>query len=210
MSTLARSAVVVGAAGLAVGVGVVTVAEAPASRPVASSQVLHKTPGADDSASYAQAESLLADHANNRLDEISRSEVRPALVPDAKVQRATKSAALSVTKQRLGGSMTKSVAPATPREIAMSLLAAYGWDSGQFSCLDSLWNRESGWNPYAKNSSSGAYGIPQALPGYKMATIAGDWATNAETQIKWGLGYIRSSYGSPCGAWGHSESYGWY
>jgi hypothetical protein len=109
--------------------------------------------------------------------------------------------------------MTKSVAPApppTPREIAASLLGSYGWDSGQFSCLEALWTRESGWNPYAQNSSSGAYGIPQALPGSKMASAGSDWATNPETQIKWGLSYISTSYGSPCGAWYHSESYGWY
>ena len=70
--------------------------------------------------------------------------------------------------------------------------------------------RESGWNPSAQNASSGAYGIPQSLPGSKMASAGADWATNPATQIKWGLGYIQDRYGSPCGAWGHSESYGWY
>ena len=72
-----------------------------------------------------------------------------------------------------------------------------------------LWNRESGWRTTAQNSS-GAYGIPQALPGSKMASAGADWRTNAATQIKWGLGYISGRYGTPCGAWGHSQSTGWY
>ncbi|WP_345219113.1 G5 domain-containing protein [Georgenia halophila] len=105
-------------------------------------------------------------------------------------------------------------APATysgdPRSIARSMLGNYGWGADQFSCLDSLWQRESGWNPHAENPSSGAYGIPQALPGSKMATAGSDWATNPATQIEWGLGYISARYGSPCGAWAQSQSVGWY
>ncbi|WP_395656806.1 transglycosylase SLT domain-containing protein [Nocardioides sp.] len=97
-----------------------------------------------------------------------------------------------------------------PRDIARALMPQFGFSSDQFGCLDSLWMRESGWNPSAQNASSGAYGIPQSLPGSKMASAGADWATNPATQIEWGLGYIRDRYGSPCGAWGHSESYGWY
>ena len=97
----------------------------------------------------------------------------------------------------------------SPQHIAMSLLSSYGWSSSQFSCLDELWTRESGWNPTAANAS-GAYGIPQALPGSKMASAGPDWQTNPETQIKWGLGYIKDLYGSPCGAWSHEEASGWY
>ena len=97
-----------------------------------------------------------------------------------------------------------------PRDIARALMPQFGFSSDQFGCLDSLWMRESGWNPSAQNASSGAYGIPQSLPGSKMASAGADWATNPATQIKWGLGYIQDRYGSPCGAWGHSESYGWY
>lgn len=80
----------------------------------------------------------------------------------------------------------------------------------QWSCLDALWQRESNWNPSAMNPSSGAYGIPQSLPGSKMASAGADWRTNPATQIRWGLGYIKGRYGSPCGAWGHSQSVGWY
>jgi hypothetical protein len=97
-----------------------------------------------------------------------------------------------------------------PREIAKALLAEFGFSPDQFSCLDSLYTRESNWNVYANNPSSSAYGIPQALPGSKMASAGPDWATNPVTQIRWGLGYIEDRYGSPCGAWAHSESNGWY
>jgi hypothetical protein len=97
-----------------------------------------------------------------------------------------------------------------PQQIAMGMLGSYGWSSSQFSCLDSLWNQESGWNVDASNPASGAYGIPQALPGSKMASAGPDWQTDAATQIRWGLSYIKSLYGSPCGAWAHEEADGWY
>ena len=80
----------------------------------------------------------------------------------------------------------------------------------QFGCLQKLWEKESGWNHLASNPSSGAYGIPQALPGSKMASEGADWRTNYKTQIRWGLGYIESRYGTPCKAWAHSQSQGWY
>lgn len=99
---------------------------------------------------------------------------------------------------------------ASAQATARAMLGSYGWGDDQFSCLVNLWNRESHWNYTAENSSSGAYGIPQALPGSKMASAGADWATNPATQISWGLGYISGRYGSPCGAWGHSESVGWY
>jgi hypothetical protein len=107
-------------------------------------------------------------------------------------------------------SRTEDLSDEDPKSIARALLSSFGWDESQFGCLDSLWERESHWNPSAENSSSGAYGIPQSLPGSKMASVAADWRTNPVTQIKWGLGYIQDRYGSPCGAWGHSESNGWY
>ena len=86
----------------------------------------------------------------------------------------------------------------------------YGWGADQFAALEQLWQRESGWSQAAHNASSGAHGIPQALPGSKMGMFGGDWASNPETQIKWGLHYIKSVYGSPSGALGSSNSRGWY
>ncbi|WP_446678535.1 aggregation-promoting factor C-terminal-like domain-containing protein [Actinoallomurus acaciae] len=96
------------------------------------------------------------------------------------------------------------------QRIARSLLPSFGWSpSSQFGCLVNLWNRESGWNVHAANPS-GAYGIPQAKPGSKMSSAGPDWQNNATTQIKWGLGYIKDRYSTPCGAWSHSQSSGWY
>ena len=100
--------------------------------------------------------------------------------------------------------------PGSAKAVAADLVAARGWGSDQYDCLVSLWNKESGWNVYAANRSSGAYGIPQALPGSKMASVGADWQTNPATQITWGLNYIQGRYGNPCGAWGHSQSVNWY
>lgn len=97
-----------------------------------------------------------------------------------------------------------------PRTVARALMGEFGFSASQFGCLDSLWQKESGWNPAARNPSSGAHGIPQALPGSKMATVGSDWYSNPTTQIRWGLGYIQDRYGSPCAAWGHSQSHNWY
>ena len=100
--------------------------------------------------------------------------------------------------------------PGSAQAYAFGAVAARGWGEDQYSCLVSLWQKESGWRVNAQNQSSGAYGIPQALPGSKMATAGGDWATNAGTQIEWGLGYITARYGTPCGAWAKSQASGWY
>ena len=98
-----------------------------------------------------------------------------------------------------------------PQRLSAAMMSErYGWGSGEFSCLSSLWERESGWDVHASNPSSGAYGIPQALPGSKMSAFGADWQDNAVTQIEWGLSYINDSYGTPCGAWSTFQSQGWY
>ena len=96
------------------------------------------------------------------------------------------------------------------REIGQQMAAARGWSGGEWTCLENLWTKESGWSHTAANPSSGAYGIPQSLPGSKMATAGSDWQSNPATQISWGLDYIAGRYGSPCGAWGHSQANNWY
>jgi hypothetical protein len=98
----------------------------------------------------------------------------------------------------------------TPRQIARKLLRSFRWSWRQFKYLNWLWDRESSWNVYAANPYSGAYGIPQALPGSKMASAGSNWRTSARTQIRWGLGYIRAVYGSPRRAWDHELAVGWY
>ncbi len=97
-----------------------------------------------------------------------------------------------------------------PRGVARLMLGQYGWGADQFTCLDRLWTKESGWKPTADNPTSSAYGIPQALPGSKMASAGSDWRTNPVTQIRWGLQYIKSTYGTPCSAWGQSQANNWY
>ncbi|RZU50231.1 hypothetical protein EV385_1997 [Krasilnikovia cinnamomea] len=96
------------------------------------------------------------------------------------------------------------------RAIGCALMLEAGFKIDQWPCLDKLFKRESGWNHHAENKSSGAYGIPQALPGSKMKSEGADWEDNPATQIKWGLGYIEGRYKTPCGAWNHSENVGWY
>ena len=109
-----------------------------------------------------------------------------------------------------GGSAASPTGPVAPVGVAQAyaagLVAGRGWSASEFGCLVSLWNRESGWNSHAANPS-GAYGIPQALPGSKMG---GDWQNDYKVQISWGIGYIAARYGSPCGAWAHSNAVGSY
>src|SRR5215813_3115157 len=97
------------------------------------------------------------------------------------------------------------------RGVARRMLPSFHWSvRKQFRYLIWLWNRESGWNKYARNPYSGAYGIPQALPGSKMASAGPNWRSRVSTQIRWGLRYIRARYGTPRRAWNHSQATGWY
>jgi hypothetical protein len=98
------------------------------------------------------------------------------------------------------------------RDIGKQLAASWGWTGVEWLCLDNLFERESNWRTNADNPTSSAYGIPQALPGSKMASAGADWLTNPATQITWGLGYIKGRYATPCGAWGKfsERSPHWY
>ena len=97
-----------------------------------------------------------------------------------------------------------------PKAYARSLFPRFHWKHWEFKYLNDVFNRESGWYKYACNPYSGAYGIPQALPGSKMASAGKDWATDARTQIRWGLGYIKAVYRTPYWAWQHELGFGWY
>jgi hypothetical protein len=125
---------------------------------------------------------------------------------------AAKATALKAARQASAARRQAAVTTpsGSPEQIAEQLLSQFGWSGSQFSCLQPLWERESGWSLTAENPTSGAYGIPQALPGAQMASAGADWQTDAATQIRWGLTYIQGRYGSPCGAWAHEESSGWY
>ncbi|GAA3395770.1 aggregation-promoting factor C-terminal-like domain-containing protein [Cryptosporangium minutisporangium] len=96
------------------------------------------------------------------------------------------------------------------KNTGCALLSEYGFPTSEMTCLEKLWMKESGWRFDAENPSSGAYGIPQALPGDKMSSVADDWRTNPATQIRWGLGYIKNRYDTPCGAWNYFQNNGHY
>lgn len=113
--------------------------------------------------------------------------------------------------QPAGASNGAGASPSEAKAIARQLLSQRGWGSDQYDCLVTLWDHESGWRVHATNPSSGAYGIPQALPGSKMSSAGPDWQDNATTQIKWGLGYISDRYNNPCEAWSTWQAQGgWY
>ena len=141
--------------------------------------------------------------------------VNPSKVVAAQQQAAQQQqqAAQQQQQQATGGGSTVSAPPPDPgtaQSIGYNMLPSFGFSqSTQWGCLQSLWNRESGW-VYDAENASGAYGIPQALPGSKMASAGADWQTNPATQIKWGLGYISQIYGTPCGAWNFELANGYY
>ena len=144
-----------------------------------------------------------------KLGSISTKEEIAEITGEAKnADQATAAAAAAAAAE--AGAVPTTYSGEDPRSLAKPLVAAQGWSDSEYQCLVLLWNRESQWNPYAENSSSGAYGNPQALPGSKMASAGADWRTNPITQINWGIGYIKGRYGTPCSAWAHSNAVGWY
>jgi hypothetical protein len=129
----------------------------------------------------------------------------------AAAKAAAHKAAAQSTQQAQPAQQAAVITPSgSPEQIAEGMLSQFGWSSSQFSCLQPLWEHESGWNLTAENPTSGAYGIPQALPASQMSSAGSDWQTNAATQIRWGLTYIHDRYGSPCGAWSHEQAMNWY
>jgi hypothetical protein len=138
---------------------------------------------------------------------------KPTMTDPEQILEEQNSNTASSSQTTGGTGVATLAAPANPtaaQATAQAMLASFGFASSQWSCLYSLWERESGWNVYAENAASGAYGIPQALPGYKMESAGSDWQTNAATQITWGLGYIKQVYGTPCAAWQNEVDRGYY
>ncbi|MCR2812709.1 lytic transglycosylase domain-containing protein [Microbacterium sp. zg.Y1090] len=166
-----------------------------------------------DAAVAAEAERVAAEQARLEAEAAAAAAAAEAEAAEAAARPSSSggsSAPASPSPVYASGGAVGGTSPADAQATAHSMLAGYGWGDDQFGCLVSLWNKESGWNYQAYNAGSGAFGIPQALPGSKMASAGADWQTNPATQIAWGLGYISGRYGSPCGAWGHSQSVGWY
>jgi hypothetical protein len=201
-STLAGVAVAATATVVTVGVTTTGLSD-PTVAAAALVSSTDSTDGTDGTGSEVSADELAALEAS-RDERVSRSDRRP------EVDRTK--ANLLAQETDSGGQVTRDedLGGGDPRLIAQHLLPEFGFSADQFSCLDSLWTKESGWNPAADNPTSSAFGIPQALPGEKMASAGPDWATNPATQIRWGLGYIAEVYGSPCSAWAHSQATNWY
>jgi len=162
-------------------------------------------PTADPAAASSSAAVRSAASSAASASAASVASVSSAAAAKAAADRSRQVADRSAAAQRAARDAARD-----PRSAARTILGDYGFSSGQFSCLDALWTKESGWDPTASNPSSGAFGIPQALPGGKMSSAGADWRTNPVTQIRWGLQYIRDSYGSPCSAWAHSQAMNWY
>ena len=199
---------------IAVASGVAAAApDAPASKAAPSRPAAATAASVSDATrQVARVKIHLAVLEQHRLAaEARRAAARREARRRAAARRAAELAAARHAQQAAGNSASVPATPSgSPQQIAAAMLGSFGWSSGEFGCLQSLWNAESGWNPSASNPISGVYGIPQALPGSKMASAGPDWQTNPATQIKWGLGYIKQVYGSPCAAWSHEQSTGWY
>jgi len=145
-----------------------------------------------------------------REKRVSRSRIRISPIEKPNKNRFVKSKPKR-SKKKVSRSSEREVSPTGRNQrIGKQLAAARGWDGEQWNCIRSLWIKESGWSTRSSNSSGSAWGIPQALPGSKMAKFGSDWRTNPATQIKWGLHYIDNRYGTPCRAWAHFQSHNWY
>ncbi len=146
------------------------------------------------------SESDLAD----REERASRSaEDRRPAADRSKARALSNASGVAVTR-------SEDLSTADPKALARALMPQYGISSSEFDCLDNIWSQESGWDVHADNPTSSAYGIPQALPGSKMSSAGPNWEDDAETQIRWGLGYIKARYGTACSAWSYKQGAGWY
>ncbi len=204
--------------GIVIGISVVSGSSSPSEQPdvlTAGERLTHTSAEADYTAvaETRAAEETARRAAEEQARKAAEEAAREAAEEQAR-QRAEANAAAEAEAERKAAAeraaRAAERAAVDPKSAARAMLGDYGWGEDQFGCLDSLWTRESNWDHRAHNPTSGAYGIPQSLPGDKMSSAGADWRTNPLTQIEWGLGYIGDVYGSPCGAWGHSQSAGWY
>lgn len=191
----------------------------------AATPVIIAASGKTDATALAATVAALEDHEQLAADRIltlaNEAEAQAAVVQAAVVEvervaaeqaeQAAAAAAAAATKRVASSRPSAPTDPSGAQAIARDMmLSQYGWGEAEFGCLVALWNKESGWNANAYNASSGAAGIPQALPGSKMAAFGADWQTNPATQIAWGLSYISGRYGTPCAAWDSAQANGWY
>lgn len=209
----------IGAALMAVSAVALTSSAMPASAAVVTPSS-HGTGGFSPSADDPPASVMQAQHQYLALEE---RQAATATAHQAHVLHMLHEEHLEYLRQQQRQAYTgrhRQAAPGVRTEARVAAQPSYGSPkayaeslvgSGQFGCLLNLWNQESGWTWDAENPGSGAYGIPQALPGGKMAAAGADWRTDPYTQVKWGVeDYIDPVYGSACAAWGHEEAQGWY
>ncbi len=201
---------------LFVGASLFNPLQADVARAAVDTPVLVKTPSPQQYTANG-ADAVVADRDGYGVTVPAPKVVKPAPAEDAEetddADDTTDAPAETADEPVSAGNTLAAVAatpdPGSAQAIALEQVTARGWGTDQYNCLVSLWNKESGWRVNAYNPS-GAYGIPQALPGSKMATAGADWQTNPATQITWGLNYIAGVYGTPCAAWGHSQAVNWY
>ncbi len=168
----------------------------------------------DNFARQASAQQVSADAAAKKAaEEAARQKAAADAQAKADAEKAAKAAEEAKRKadeEAANRAAARTALAAVPAGSVQAMAAQIVGDADQFSCFSEIVKRESGWDYTATNASSGAYGLVQALPGSKMASAGADWKTNPATQIKWGLNYMNSRYGSPCGAWSFWQSHHWY
>jgi hypothetical protein len=202
----------------AVAGGVAVAADRPTQQPEAANAAADSGPLDREAlerqdAERAEAERAAREDAQRKANEAAAAAAEQAKKPSTKPSTSTKPG--NPGKPVPAGPASCDVKNfknpnAANKSTGCKLLSEFGFGLDQMGCLDSLWIKESQWNPNAHNRSSGAHGIPQSLPASKMAKFGSDYMTNPATQIRWGLDYIKGRYGNPCGAWGHSQRTGWY
>ncbi|GAA4862717.1 transglycosylase SLT domain-containing protein [Kitasatospora terrestris] len=212
------SATAVTAVGAVVGAASGSEGKAVQTVDVASATLLADVPTglqaqnvSDGFAAQANAQQVAADAAAKKAaEEAARQKAAADAQAKADADKAAKAADEKRKQEEANRSAARSalasISPGSVQDMALQIIG----DANQFQCFSQIVKRESGWDYTATNASSGAYGLVQALPGSKMASAGADWRTNPATQIKWGLNYMNSRYGSPCGAWSFWQSHHWY
>jgi hypothetical protein len=205
----------------AVAGGVAVAADRPAQQPKAAADTaadaapLDREAAARQDAERAEAERAAREDAQRKANEAAAAAAEQAKKPSAKPSTSASKKPGNPGKPVPAGPASCEVGNfknpnAANKSLGCRLLSEFGFGLDQMGCLESLWIKESQWNPNAHNSGSGAHGIPQSLPASKMAKFGSDYMTNPATQIRWGLDYIKGRYGNPCAAWNHSQRTGWY
>lgn len=180
-------------------------ADIPAGQQVQQASLTQQAQAQSDAAD-ATAKKTAEESARKQAaqDAAAKKKAADEAAAKAKAEREAKLAA-SRSDARATFGVQSSYTISAVKDMAQTIVG-----SGQFQCFSNIVSRESGWNYQATNAASGAYGLVQALPGSKMSTAGADWRTNPATQIKWGLNYMNSRYGSPCGAWSFWQTNHWY